>query len=95
MGLGKERGGLEGMVRTTLVTNETRERVFREHRIPVVPEPENVYQNNIQIAEINGLNAAIAVMLFKKHFGFYIDDEPIYNSIILINKLTNYRQRLI
>lgn len=31
------------------------------------------YRQNIQIAELNMLNAALAVIMWKKHFGFYLD----------------------
>ena len=36
---------------------------------------DNVYARNIQVADLNALNAALAVIKFKKHFGFYCDLE--------------------
>jgi len=33
------------------------------------------YSRNIQIAELNALNAALAVIKWKKQFGFYLDQE--------------------
>ena len=34
---------------------------------------DDVYSTNIQIAELNALNAALAVIKWKKHLGFYLD----------------------
>ncbi len=33
----------------------------------------NEYDKNIQIADLNALNAALAVIKWKKLFGFYLD----------------------
>jgi hypothetical protein len=34
---------------------------------------QNEYALNIQIADLNALNAALAVIKWKKLFGFYVD----------------------
>jgi hypothetical protein len=50
---------------------------------------ENVYSRNIQIAEMNALNAALAVIQWKKLCGFYFDPNPSFNTtyVISTNKL--------
>jgi len=50
---------------------------------------DNVYSRNIQIAEMNALNAALAVIQWKKLCGFYFDPSPSFNTtyIISTNKL--------
>jgi len=45
----------------------------------------NDYATNIQIAELNALNAALAVVKWKKLFGFYQDQNLEYNSVYSIN----------
>lgn len=45
----------------------------------------NDYATNIQIAELNALNAALAVVKWKKIFGFYQDQNLEYNSVYSIN----------
>lgn len=52
---------------------------------------EDDYLSNIQIAELNALNAALAVIKWKKHFGFYVDlDRENYSAYTLIdNHLLN------
>ena len=46
---------------------------------------ENVYAKNIQIAEMNALNAALAVIRWKKLCGFYFDPAPTFNSTYVIS----------
>ena len=50
---------------------------------------ENIYARNIQIAEMNALNAALAVIQWKKLCGFYFDPSPSFNTTYMIstNKL--------
>jgi hypothetical protein len=52
---------------------------------------ENEYDKNVQVAEINALNAALAVIKWKKCFGFYHDSEKEHNAVYNINdnKLIN------
>jgi hypothetical protein len=60
------------IVRTTTSTPQMREHIWRG-RIPFFDSDEvaNEYSTNIQIAEFNALNAALAVIRWKKLFGFY------------------------
>lgn len=48
-------------------------------------ELENEYNNNIQIAELNCLNAVMAVLRWKKFCGFYQDLKEEHNSLFFIN----------
>ena len=52
----------------------------------------DIYDANIQIAEINALNAALAVIKWKKLYNIYIDQQPASSSVydIAINKLLNH-----
>ena len=92
MGLNLVDEALCGVVRTTASTPEKRNHVHDEHRIPFPDEaPENEYSKNIQIADLNALNAALAVIKWKKMFGFYHDLEREHHSTYTIdgNHLTN------
>lgn len=44
-----------------------------DNRVPKGEDGENEYVTNIQIAELNCLNATLAVLKWKKMFGFYQD----------------------
>lgn len=49
---------------------------------------ENVYAKNIQIVEMNALNAALAVICWKKYCGFYFDPLQTYNLTFMISTMT-------
>jgi hypothetical protein len=74
---------LMGNVRTTLVTPGYRNHIG--NRIPFSDgQVNNDYSKNIQIAELNALNATLAVIKFKKLAGFYQDTDYEHNSIYVI-----------
>lgn len=63
---------LIGMVSAIAVTPEYKSHV---HKIPVKsPGDDDLYASNIQIAELNALNAVLAVIRWKKYFNFYNDE---------------------
>jgi hypothetical protein len=89
VGIGVYRSGdeLGGIIRTTTSTPDRR---AARSRIPF-DEAEDDYDGNIQIAELNALSAALAVMKWKKICGFYADREREHFSAYSIasNKLFN------
>lgn len=67
---------LGGVIRATTSTPAYREHVWQRQRIPFSEGAEgNEYNRNIQIADLNALNAALAVIKWKKLLGFYVDQE--------------------
>lgn len=67
---------LQGIVRVTASTPGKRDHVRDKKRIGLTGgDADGVYSRNIQIAELNALNAALAVIKWKKLFGFYRDLE--------------------
>ncbi len=65
-----------GLVRITTSTPAQREHVWKLKRIPFSEvAADNEYSRNIQIADLNALNAALAVIKWKKLMGFYVDQE--------------------
>jgi hypothetical protein len=72
MGLYVGDDGLGGMVRVTMSTPEQRDH-FRS-LVPLAAEDgQNEYSQNIQVADLNALNAVMAVIKWKKLLGFYMD----------------------
>ena len=92
VGLGLERAddGLFGMARTTFVSDETRETVGEQKALPFIDADQEEYMTNIQIAEWNALNAAIAVIRFKSHFGFYADDIRFFRHLVSSRRMTSF-----
>lgn len=72
MGVYMSEGGLGGLLRITTSTPEHRAHIAQ--RIPFADAgAEDEYAKNIQVADLNALSAALAVIRWKKHFGFYMD----------------------
>jgi hypothetical protein len=83
MGVNVANGKLWGIVRTTLSTVENRATV-RQH-VSMADAEDDVYATNIQIAELNMLNAAMAVIRWKRHCGIYQDDNREFHSTYSTN----------
>lgn len=74
---------LAGIIRTTVVTEATREKLSDYLPAFTPNAEEDVYRSNAQIAELNALNASMAVIAWKRHYGIYPvlkgPDHNIYN----------------
>lgn len=89
MGVTRKDDELLGTIRVTTATNEVNEHLG--HRIGTDEVAENEYATNIQIVELNCLNATMAVIRWKKMVGFYQDLKGEFNSLYFLNtgKLLN------
>ena len=89
IGINAINGLLTGSVRTTTCTPEKSDHINK--RISFANTKNDDYDKNIQIAELNSLNASLAVIKWKKFFGFYHDLEKEHNSDynINVNKIIN------
>lgn len=67
-------GLIKGMLRITYYPPENAAAVVASGHAETQDAPEDVYRTNIQIAELNALNASLAVIRFKQLRGFYVDD---------------------
>lgn len=76
MGLTFGEAGLSGLVRVTTSTPQMRDHVRDRSRIPLDSAgAEDVYSSNVQVADLNALAAALAVVRWKRLCGFYADLE--------------------
>lgn len=72
MGVDLTVAGLTASIRTTYCTPTQHQHAFEGNCVSFGPPPLNAeYQRNIQLADLNMLNAALAVIRWKKHCGFY------------------------
>jgi molybdopterin/thiamine biosynthesis adenylyltransferase len=79
-------GSLGGLLRITTSTPANREQLRYHDRIPYSEEgPETEYEQNIQVADLNALNAVLAVIKWKKLMGFYRDLEGEHHSVYTID----------
>ena len=79
-----------GQLRVTMVTPE-----IQDHIGSTIPMGESlddgVYATNIQVADLNALNAILAVVRWKKHCQFYLDLEGEHSSFYTLdgNEMVN------
>lgn len=83
MGINKVGDSLIGTVRVTTGTAEKNDHIG--NRIGSVDDVNNEYSTNIQMAELNCLNAVLAVMKWKKMLGFYQNLKQEHNTLYFIN----------
>ena len=72
MGLSLSKGAITGILSVTACTKEKNDQAQASISF-VEGEKDNDYSRNIQVADLNALNAALAVIKWKKLLGFYHD----------------------
>jgi hypothetical protein len=75
MGLELTNGSLGGILRVTSSTPEKRDHVHNGRISFADAGDDAIYASNIQVADLNALNAVLAVIKWKKIRGFYRDLE--------------------
>jgi tRNA A37 threonylcarbamoyladenosine dehydratase len=77
---------LGGVLRVTTSTPTQRDHVAAKQRIAFSDgDGNNEYDKNIQIADLNALNAALAVVKWKKLFGFYLDIDKEHHTTYTVD----------
>lgn len=80
----EEQASLVGACRITLSTPAKRDHFARHVSLDGVVA-DDLYGTNIQVADMNALNAALAVLKWKKYCGFYQDCYQEHQSVYAIN----------
>lgn len=80
MGLELVGGSLGGILRVTVSTPEKRDHVHNGCVSFVGGGEKDIYASNIQVADLNALNAVLAVVKWKKVRGFYRDLEKEHHT---------------
>lgn len=83
LNLSDDQESIWGTCRVTASTPSTRDIALA--RIPKVDRDEELYASNIQVADFNCLNAALAVAKWKRMCGFYLDDHEEYETTFSVN----------
>lgn len=87
MGLNRKRGPISGLLRTTYYSAEHGQEVREKDLAPLTDDPDDIYRANIQISELNALNACLAVVRFKQLRGFYFEDAPYHHLVMNVGDL--------
>lgn len=87
MGLNRAEGALDGMLRTTYYSAERGQKTLDENWAQLADKKDDIYRTNIQIGELNALNACLAVIKFKRLRGFYLEAVPYYHLLFELGNL--------
>jgi hypothetical protein len=87
MGLNRKKGPLDGMLRTTYYSAERGQEVRDKNLANLADGGDDLYRANIQIGELNALNACFAVIRFKQLRGFYFQERPFYHLLFTVGDL--------
>ena len=87
MGLNRQNGALNGMIRTTYFSAADGKRVRDKGLAELSESTDDLYRTNIQISELNALNACLAIVRFKQLRGFYFEEIPHFHLLLEIGDL--------
>jgi hypothetical protein len=85
MGIYQVKDSLAGIIRTTTSAPGNRRHVWEKKRISFADGEADEYEQNIQIADLNMLNAVLAVIRWKRFQGFYVDLDREFSSMYTID----------
>lgn len=88
LGLNRKHGALSGMMRVTHYSEERGAAVRDIGLAELNDAPGDIYRSNIQIGELNALNACLAVLRFKQLRGFYHEESAIDHLLFNIGDLS-------
>lgn len=89
IGLERENLKLSGTIRTTYYSKENATELLKKQLAPFDDIPDDIYKNNIQISELNALNACLAIIKYKQLKGFYSDDANHNHMLFTIDGLNS------
>lgn len=81
MGLNRKRGPLSGMMRVTYYSAEDAQKVKAKELSELFDRPADEYRKNVQIGELNAINAVLAIIKYKQLKGFYFEEIPNYHFL--------------
>ena len=92
--MGPETENLIGTCRVTMSTPDKSDH-FQKH-VPMADDlEENLYSKNIQVADMNALNATLAVIKWKQFCGFYQDLYQVHHTTYSINSQSLTRDEMV
>jgi molybdopterin/thiamine biosynthesis adenylyltransferase len=94
MGLNRTHGPIDGTLRATYYSVEDGQRLRDLTLAELVDDPADEYRIHIQIAELNALNAALAVIKFKQIREFYFDKDMLNSLAMQVGNIKTFHETL-
>jgi hypothetical protein len=92
MGLNRKHGLLDGMMRATYFSAEDAASMRKRGLVELADTEDGLYRSNIQIGELNALNACLALIRYKQIRGFYHDTEATKHMLFGIGDMHIVRE---
>lgn len=83
--LHQETSSLTGLVRVTTSTPESQNHLWDKQLVSFADDHDGIYSRNIQAADLNCLNATLAVAKLKRIYGVYLDLEHEHHSVYALD----------
>jgi molybdopterin/thiamine biosynthesis adenylyltransferase len=94
MGLNRTQGPIDGSLRATYYSAEDGQRLRDLNLAELVDDPADEYRIHVQTAELNALNAAMAVIKFKQIRGFYFDKDELNSLVVRVGNIKTLHETL-
>lgn len=86
LGLFESDGSIGGQLRVTTSLPGHRDHLWdQRHRLPTKTISEDLYDQNVQIVDLNALNATLAVGRWKRYVGIFADLEGEHHSLYIVD----------
>jgi hypothetical protein len=92
LGLNRKQGALCGTIRATYYALDNATNVRDMNLAEMADDPDDIYRRNVQIAELNALNASIAMIRYKQLRGFYVDDTAAFHLLMGVENLRMFTE---
>jgi hypothetical protein len=92
MGLNRKQGPLAGTLRVTSYAKDKAAEVRDMQLAELSDQPDDEYRTQVQISELNAMNACMAVIRYKQFMGFYVDDNTPFHMLMDTTKLRIFGQ---
>lgn len=87
MGLNRKQTAINGMLRTTYYEPGNAQAMRDRSLADLSDDPDDEYRVNVQISELNALNACLAVIRYKQLMGFYLDENHFDHMLFNLNDI--------
>jgi molybdopterin/thiamine biosynthesis adenylyltransferase len=92
MGLNRKQGALSGAIRATYYSADDAAKVRNMQLAEMADDPDDIYRSNVQISELNALNASVATIRYKQLRGFYVEESAIYHFLMDIGNMRTFTE---
>lgn len=92
MGLNRKEGPLAGTLRATYFPPDKAAQVRDMQLAELADHPDDVYRAQVQISELNAMNACLAVIRYKQLRAFYLDKQAPFHMLFDTAELKLFRQ---